>query len=250
MVRLLRAEWFRVRNSCHYPRWAALIWIILVLLPIVASFAYDEITVAKYMGLINEVVVLFIALFIGAFISVCIGMNYQNKTAYYEIMEGNTISTMIISRVIVYVTFMTCGLCTLFGIAVGILSMVNGIGEINKLPLRFILFVIIIIHICIVSSLIAISIRSLAALVFILLRFEVLEGICTMILPVILIGELNFKETAVQNISNWFILSQLDQVLIGTVDVTFVMIVIASLFVEGIFLYIVAFSSMKKREFR
>ncbi len=248
MVRLLRAEWFRVRNSCHYPRWAALIWFSLVLLPIVASFAFDEITVANYMGLI-KVVVLFIALFLGAFISVCIGMNYQNKTAYYEIMEGNTISTMIISRVIVYVTFMTCGLCTLFGAAVGILSIVNGIGEINKLPLRFILFVVIIIHICIVSSLIAISIRSLAALVFIVLRFELLEGICTMILPAILIDELNFKESAVQNLSNWFILSQFEQVLIGTVDITFVMIVIASLFIEGIFLYIVAILSMKKREF-
>lgn len=249
MNNIMKAEWIRLRKSNHFPFYSLVIWLCLAVFPLVTLLGGDSFNVSSYLVSVYDVVGIFIPFFIGAFISICIAFNYINKTAYYEIMSGKSINSILISRIIVYTVYMMAGLFAFMGVIMVIIGVTGGNGDMEKMPVRILLFAVVIMHICIASVLLSMAGHSLLAPIFIFLRFEVFEGILTMLVPQIMTDVMDCDEKTIASFSNYFVVSQIGSVFNSKIDADLVLAVVLSLVVETLLWYIVATISFKKKKF-
>lgn len=249
MTDIIKAEWLRLRKSNHFPFYSLIIWIAIAVFPLATLLGGDNINISSYLVSVYDVDSIFIPFFIGAFISVCITLNYLNKTAYYEIMSGKSSNAIFISRIIVYTTYMTVGLFVFMGVVMAAIGVSNGIGEMDNIPVRLLLFAVVIIHICIASVLISMAGHSLLSPILILLRFEVFEGIITMIIPRFITDIFNYSQDKITNFCNYFVSSQIRSIFSADINSDLVIAVIISLVFETVLWYIVAAVSFKRKNF-
>lgn len=248
MNNIMKAEWLRLRKSNHFPFYSLVIWLCLAVFPLVTLLGGDSLNVSTYLVSVYDVVAIFIPFFIGAFISICIAFNYINRTAYYEIMSGKSTNAILISRIIVYTVYMAVGLFAFMGVIIAIIGATGGKGDMDKMPVRILLFAVVITHICITSVLLSMAGHSLLAPIFIFLRFEVFEGIFTMLVPQIMTEVMDCNENTIATYSNYFVVSQIGSVFKSKIDADLVLAVVLSLVFETVLWYIAATISFRKSE--
>ena len=235
MNRLMKAEWYRIRHSSHLFIWMIFICIVIAIIPIVSDIEFYEKSLSENFKLYSGAGYIFIPLFIGVMISISIGINYYNKTAYYEIMGGQSISGIIFSKVVVNSSVMTIGIIITCSIYFSIIYIMNGVGEYENILLRLILFVLIIIHVCIVSGLLSMCLRHIIGAFLIVFRFSILEAIFA-------------QNSSMDKILNWFLSGQYQRILVGEITTKLIIAIILSTFLETIILYFISYYTMKKRK--
>ena len=244
MSRLIKAEWYRIRHSSNLFMWMIFICVIVAIIPMVSDLACFQKTLSENIQAYKEVGGLFVHLFIGIMISVSIGINYYNKTAYYEIMDGHSIKNIILSKVIVNASVMTVGIIITCSIYFTIIYMMNGIGEYDNILLRLVLLALIIMHICVASILLAMCIHHIAGALLIVLRFNVFEVIFALAFSQFLGQEGN----NVDRYLDWLISSQFQKVVSAKIDNNLIIYIILSVIVESVILYFISYYSFKVRK--
>lgn len=249
MNRLVKAEWYRISHSSNLIKWIIFICIILFIMPAMTDIRFYEKDVSQNLFILSDVTTIFGTIFTVVLISICIGISYQNKMAYYEIMEGHSIANIIFSKLLLYISIMVSGVAVPYGIFLAVMAWKNGVGESDKILLRIALLLIIYIHICAVSVLITTSVRYMVAAVLVFLRFDVLESILIMI-PLAISEFTELKSIHAGRISEWFVMPQYQEVLKGRIDTYIIAAVILSFLLECAFWFAVSYAGMKKKKYR
>ena len=246
MNRLMKAEWYRVRHSSGLKRWMIIICLF--------SIAFTFLTLTDS-NVINQNLTenlywsgesyFFIMYCLAVISAVIVGTGYSNKIAYYEVMAGNKISGMLLSKVLVDAVFVTVASSLSLDIFWAIIGIHNGIGLIKQLPLRFILLAVIFFHICSTGVLIATTVQHTIGAVASYLRFSVFE----MLVPfsIELFG--NFSTETGTKISDWFIMLQLSKILNYECRITdhLIFATIFGTLIEAAIWYAISYMRMKKK---
>lgn len=248
MNRLIKAEWYRIKHSSGLLKWIIFICIILLVMPAITDIHFYEKTLSENLVILNDVTIIFGTAFTAILISICIGISYQNKMAYYEVMEGHNISSILFSKLIVYISIMTVGVAVPYGIFLLLMGWKNGMGELDKIPLRILLFFIIYIHICVAAVLITTCFRYILAAGVVFLRFSLVEELG--FIPVAIKELSGMKKVPAERFSDFFTTSQYAKVLGGKVDTQIVVCIILSFVIELGLWYIASYIGMKKKKYR
>ncbi|MCM1180758.1 MAG: hypothetical protein NC347_10910 [Clostridium sp.] len=246
MNRLLKAEWYRVRHSSGLMKWLAIICLIGMGLPLMGDFEFYQQDLTEYLYSSADSITMFLPFFLGTFCAVSMGIAYMNKTAYYEVMAGNKISEILLSKAIVDALFAAAAQFLFFGVCWIIVGINHGKGAIKQLPIRMFLFLVILIHICLAGVLIATAVRHIAAAVLAYLRFAVFDFA---FLFIVQIFEDFIPAAAVPKIVDWFAVMQLSKVLNHEWEITghLVLAVIMSMLLEAGIWYVISYVGMRKK---
>lgn len=251
MNRLIKSELYRIRHSNGIFRWIIAVCLLTVIIPMLSDLNFYKKTMMENWKLFSGAGIIFIPVLISIIICLSIGVSYQNKTSYYEIIEGHSEISIILSKLIVYVSLFTFGVMAVIGLYLGSMGAINGIGKvIDKFPLRIVLFIIIIIHVTVVSVLMSLLVRNIAAPVLGFLRFEFFEGILTAILPSILTTLMNANTDTVKKFTYFFVMGQLKNIASGKINMYFVFAIIISFVLECVLWFIPVYISMKKKKYK
>ena len=109
----------------------------------------------------------------------------MKKTAYYEVMAGNKISDIIGSKVLVD----GIGIGTVcFVLATGLEAIVvikNGTGGVTALPVRALLFLVICLHVTLMTVLVGMAVKHFAAAAVLFLRLQFMDMMSAFIVPLL-----------------------------------------------------------------
>lgn len=244
MNRLIKAEWYRVRHSNNIIKWLILISVVLAVMPL-SDLRLK--TSSDYMMQITTGIEIFITFFLIIFSSVILGFIYLNKTGLYEVMAGNNINHIIMSKVTVDVTFISIVVSLSYGVLYIIMGLIRGWGNMDKTAIRFLLFFVILYHISLCGILIMMSFRQMAGAVFAFLKFELLDTGIMFLLEVVFKDEIS--NSFYEKLMNWFITNQITGVIARKITISFVTEIILSLVVEFVFWYAIAYYGMKKKKY-
>lgn len=249
MNRLIKAEWYRVRHSSKLMRWLLFVCMWGLVFPLMEDFEVYKYNLTEHLFISQGTAGVFLMCFLATFSTVLVGMSYMNKTAYYEVMAGNKISKILLSKVVVNASLVTVVQSLFFGVCWALIAINNGKGQITQLPLRLFLFVIMIFHACIVGVLIATSIRSIAASVLTYLRFAAFEMI---ILMVIRIFQDSIPVKTAEKIVDWFSMMKITKILSYEYEITnhLIFTVIAGMLLEAAVWYVISYVGMKKKLYK
>lgn len=244
MNRLMKAESYRLLNSGHLMAISIVVNLCIVgmqfcLVPEILDHNFSE-----ALPMLNEGF-LFVVLLLGLLLTFVSAMGYQNKTAYYEIMSGHKISHMIGSKVIVDTIMITGMLIVFFGIAFSVIALKNGIGDMEDIPLRMFLAVIVLLHVAMITVLSSTMLRSLASVAFAYIRIGMLESLLYG-----LATELLTDVETLQKVSKWLFFGQFQTILSGTINKDIILPIILSAIIECGVLYSIAYITMKKKLYR
>lgn len=244
MNRLMKAEWYRVKNSNNIVKWLILISAVLVVMPL-ADLKLK--TASEYMIKITEDVVIFIPFFLIIFSSVILGFMYLNKTALYEVMAGNKINHIIMSKVTVDATFISVVVCVSYIVVYVIMGVIQGWGNMDKIGIRFLLFFVILYHVSSCGILIMMSFRQMSGAVVAFLKVNLLDTGIMVWIEIIFKDEIS--KSVYEKFMNWFITNQITWVLSRKITCYLAAEIILSLVVEFVFWYAIAYYGMKKKKY-
>lgn len=249
MNRLMKAEWYRIRHSSKLMRWLLFVCMWGFVFPLMEDFEVYKYNLTEHLFIAQGTMGVILMCYLATFSTVLVGMSYMNKTAYYEVMAGNKISKILLSKVVVNASLVTVVQSLFFGVCWTLIAINNGKGEIKQLPLRIFLFVIIIFHACIVGVLIATSIRSIAAAVLTYLRFAAFEMI---ILMVIQIFRDSIPVKTAERIVDWFSMMKITKILSYEYEITnhLIFTVVAGMLLEATVWYVISYVGMKKKLYK
>lgn len=248
MGRLIKAEWYRLRHSSGLFKLVIIIGIFSVAFIYLTDLDLDS-DVSKYslVEYLNEYAEMyfFIIYWLAVISAVIISTSYTNKLAYYEVMAGNKISAILLSKVLVSAVFLTVVYSVFLDLYWAVIGMRNGVGEITQLSLRFILLAVVFFHVCSTGIFMATAIQHTTGAVFSYLRFSVFDML--LIFCIELFG--NFSEEINTKISDWFAMFELSTVLNCEAKITN-HLVFASIFgmlIEAVIWYVISYVRMKKK---
>lgn len=228
MSDLIKAEVYRLRRSSGF-------YVVgLCLLGIITSFfncsssgiTRQNVIAAAPMGMV----------FVQMVIGIAIGRHYQNRTAYYEIMDGASSSQRILSRICVYVPLMT----VLYFIPISVILMFcDGGAELVKF---LSLFLIIFLRLLFFTICICIIFKTVEGAVLPYVRFMT-EMLILMLLTD---EEFGLSLDKVFSIMDWLPSFQCSSLSGGIDDTLIVKIIVGSL-VEAVVMYALAYISNRKK---
>jgi len=246
MNRLVKAEIFRFKKSLPF-------WILLSLaLAVIPLFSCLDILGEKLNVQLESIsMTVFISVMvIPAIIAYISGRIYgKGRIGYYEIMAGNPIRNIILSKVFVEgsIFSVTCMLSlSLYYIIIGI---VNGLGTIDMPFARLGLFFVVVMRICICSVLIMMAVRSssfgagIAYLRFMLFDSAIVPGI------MYLVNEAGL-EKLYEHLQYSIVLNQLMMSAMAQINKTIVCHIIIGFAAEFILWYLIVYYGMKKKKYR
>lgn len=249
MNRLMKAEWYRVRHSSGLMKWVIIVclfsmaFVMLTTSDLTTSDAGKH-SLAEILYVSGESY-FFIMYFLAVISAVIVGTAYTNKTAYYEVMAGNKISGILLSKVLVDAVFVAVASSLFLDLYWLVIGMHNGIGEITQLPLRFVLLAVVFFHVCSTGVLIATTIQHNTGAVLSFLRFSAFD----MLVPfcIELLG--NFSEEAGTRMADWFVMLELSKLLNCEIRVTNHLIVatVLGMLIEAGLWYSISYVRMKKK---
>lgn len=248
MNRLIKAEWYRIRHSSGLMRWLLIICILGLVFPLTSDLEVYKYNLTENLFLADECMVFFMG-FLSTFCTVLVGISYMNKTAYYEVMAGNKISKILLSKVVVNAVLVTVVQSFILGTYWAIIGINNGTGEITHLPLRIFLFVVMVFHACTVGALIATSVRHITAAILTYLRFEMFEMI---VLFVIQIFRDSIPAATGEKMIEWFPMIKMTKILSYEYEITnhLIFTVIVGMLVEAAVWYVISYVGMKKKWYK
>lgn len=244
MRNLMKAEWLRIVHSGAI-KWMVLILLLFPAMSMLVDLQWYEHTLAENLAVITDAISMLLMLF--SVIGFSIGMSYQNRTAYHEIMNGHNRHKIIISKAVLYTIIMTGGITVLYGIYFGIVSAMNGTGDIDNIPLRIVLFILVMIHVCVISVLLSIAAKKASGIV-VIARLMVFESVFN-VAYALYVFSLNNNETN-KNITNLFIIGQITEIFTGKIDTNLILAVVLTLIIEVAIWYICAYHSLKRKSFK
>ncbi len=251
MTRLIRAEWYRLSHSSIFlPLIVFVSLLSLGMAPLnhggSAEFfdaSFDEalysLTASLQLGL---------AMMITTLTAVACGMAYANRTAYYEIMDGNSVSSILMARLFVYVPMTIVSfLLPFFGLCAYIYVQ-NGTVEFADLPQFVIITTCIFLRMvtfCILSTMLF---KSLLGAAMPYLRYMTIEMLG---FEMALASCFDDKEMlkSIQGIYECLPMGQLMALGEQTIPDTLVIKAVVGLVVEFAIIYILAYISGKKKLF-
>lgn len=227
MKKLIRAEFYRLIHSSH-----CLIYVIgLSLLGVLFPFMQNGFIINRQVfasGIPTGIMFALIS------VGISIGRHYKSRTACYEIMDGASAHSIIISRIVVYTSL----IFVFYYIPLSVLLMIFDNGD----NLYFILLVLIII------------LRLLFFTVFVSLIFKTAEGAALPfarflieMLPAMLYstGELDLSDA--ESFLEWYPLFQCLSLGIKTVENTFILKIIIGFVIESAVMYVFAYISYSRK---
>lgn len=252
MINLIKAEWHRIIHTgiLKYFIFVCLIFPIIIM---ITDINWYKMTASENMILFVQNAVMMIPIFLSVAVSVPISLAYQNKTAYYEIMCGTKTHKILLSKAVLYTSIFVIGITLTLGTYFGILGIINGVGDMSNIPLRFLLFIILIIRICMTSVFICMLLKHIISLAVTILRFMILDNLMLIILTPIS----SYSDSAVdvsvigsESISDWFITGQMTKIFSANIDSRLILMVIITSIFEIALWYILTYVSYKKKIFK
>lgn len=245
MNRLIKAEWYRIRKSSKFIFYIIFICASFILMSVLSDLGISRITVSKSMQEYAAASIVFMPPFISILASIIIGMAYNNKTALYEVMCGNKIRNIILSKVIVTSNVITVTLTLFFCTYYVVIGFINGIGDLKQIPLRIFLFIVVIFHFCVIGILIMTFTRHLVGVALVWIRMAVIEGILIGLIKWVSNNTDNPEKLV--NVTDWFINYQLIDIFTTKISLQLSFAVIISLVIEFVFWFGLSYISMKKK---
>lgn len=245
MNRLVRAEVYRVLHSNHFVIWLIAVCLIFVVMMCSTS---DSIFSMNLGDVINDFgdCCSFMMLLISVFVAVVVGLGYMRKVAYYEVMAGNKISHILLSKMIAdAIPIAVCGFVGAIIIPI-VLSIKNGIGTATHVLERFSLLFVVLLHICVCSVWMVTAIRHIAASVIVYLRFSMIEIVLMLILT-LLADEMSVVPDWMKSVQHYMVMIQLNDIFQAELTAKLVFAIFVSFLVEATFWYIVSYVGMKKK---
>lgn len=244
MVRLMKAEWYRLKHSCELMKWFLFVGIVSVV------FVHCQIADAGKDSLaqcfsVSAESYLFILCCLAVLSAVMIGTSYTSKIAYYEVMAGNKIWAILLSKVFVSAAFVAVVSSLILDIYWFVIGMRNGIGEVMQLPLRFTLLAVIFFHVCSTSVLITTTVQNIAGFVLAYLRIALLDMFT--LFCILQFG--NFSEEVSAKVRDCFIVGQISTVLNCEVELTnhLIAATVMGMLIEAVIWYVISYIRMKKK---
>lgn len=250
MTRLIRAEWYRLSHSSIFLPLIVIVSLLsLGMAPLnhggFAEFfeaSFDEALYSLGAGLQVG-----LAMMISTLTAVACGMAYANRTAYYEIMDGNSVSSILMSRLFVYVPLTAVSfLLPFFGLCAYIIVQ-NGTVEYNALPQFFIITTCVFLRMitfCILSTMLF---KSLLGAAMPYLRYMTIEMLgFEMLMAVEQDPE---KNKAILNVYECLPMGQIMALFEPSLPDTLVIKAVLGLVIEFSIIYILAYISGKKKLF-
>lgn len=250
MTRLIKAEWYRLIHTGIF-KYYILLCFIFPITTMMTDLNWYKMTLSENMMLFTQNTNMILPMFLSMAISISIGLAYQNKTIYYEVMDGKKTHKIILSKIILYTTIFVVGVSFTYAIYFGVTGIKNGIGEFSDIPLRLILTEIIIIRICAVTVLISMLVKHPVGLAAAILRFMFLDNL----LFIIVMGS-NLDSTSELSVINsksgldWIVSGQLTRIFSANIDSKLILAIFATLVFEIAFWYILTHISYKRKMFR
>ena len=229
MSNLIKAEFFRIKNSSHQLTAIIGLCIFGVLLLFMNDTASD---LTRQSFVSSAPMGMAIALMA---IGVAVGRHYQNRTAFYEIMDGVSAHRIILSRICVYTPLM---LCFYFIPVSVILIMLDVISD----PFRFLsMLLIIFLRLLIFTVCVCLSFKTGEGAIFPYVRFM------AEMMPMMLIAgeEMSISNDKLFSVLNWLPIFQCYS-LGGEIDNTLIMKIIVGFLVETAVMYALAYTSHRK----
>ncbi len=244
MAKLIKAEWYRLRHSGN--------WLVYIIIMAVFSFSTVFLMDPKIhtrtldMALYTFSESLTMSLtYIATVVIAALAMIFNNRTGYYEVMDGNRISSIILSKVVVHGVLITALITIPAAVLFTYIGCANGVGDLPDAPVRLVLLFVIFLHVILSSILSTLTIKSLISAAIPYVRYMTFEYLgltmLTLIYP---------ENTLIAEISEWFPMMQCIYVSYNELDTGFIVKVVASFVIETILMYIAAHVAYKKKNFR
>ncbi len=245
MNRLLKAEWYRVRKSYGILKW------IFVLLGLIAFVSWYEVS-QDYEGyggltlLLSHIVttgnsIYMVALLLGG----CYVASYENKLLHYDIMAGNKVSHVILSKCLTVAPLLVLFETLLAAGMTGCVGMALGMEDVEVWWSRLALFGCINLRVLMTTVLIMTVFKGVLGMGVIFLRFLLLDGMAMMFLA-LLATEGNPLLAAIYKTMVGPQYVMLAEKELGRMDVTFI---VGAMAVEIGAWYVVSYISHRRRWF-
>lgn len=245
MTKLMKAEWYRFVHSGKYFVATILVCLLCLFLMFLERSDCYKLTLSENLMLFSGSGAVIIPFLLCTVIASAIGASYSNRTAYYEVMDGNSIHKIILSKVFVY-TLAICGMYLApLMIYFGVTAAVNGVGDKENPAFMCLMLAVIIVHIATASALAAVTIKSLMSALIGYVRYAILEGMGMMLLPELL---KDHRET-LYKIFDWLISGQQMLFSGNKLDNHAVVAIIGSFVIEFALLYGLAYLGYRKKNF-
>lgn len=230
MNNLIKAEFFRLRHSNRL-----LFNIIgLCIIGIGTSFLNDFLDINRQNFAAGGAPMGMVFSLMG--IGFAIGLHYQNRTAFYEVMDGVSAHKTILSRMCVYIPIMICS----YFIPVSAVLMIKDGG--SDIALFLLMLLIIFLRLTIFTICGCLIFKSGEGGILPFARF------IAEMLPVMLMSqeELDISSEKILSVLNWLPIFQVYS-LAGEIDGTLIMKVIVGFVVEVAVMYALAHTSHRKK---
>ena len=242
MNKLIKAERYRLLHSGNFFKFLVFLCVLVAFTPFFADHTCYQKTLFENIDTMGMALSMFLPMLVCMVISVIIGNSYSNRTAYYEIMDENSIFNMVLSKVIVYSTtvVLTFGVpMSLYFVYIGA---VNGIGEIHNIALFAILFAVITLHYVMSCVLTTMCVKNvIAAAIIPYIRYVILGGLGVSIFS---------GNDKADKILSWFASRQIAN--LGQLEYSwyFIFAVLASYILEFGLLYFVVHRVYRNKNFK
>lgn len=182
MSKLIKAEWYRFTHSGIMFKVLVFLSFFSLLMHYVSDPKFMERTLCANMITYTSVLGVTLCMFLGTVIAATLGVFYNNRTGFYEIMDGSSPSEIILSKLIVYVPSSVVAIFVPMGILSAVVYIKNGAGEGLNLPIYYSMVLVKVVHIIsivvfatlIFKSLLGAAIPYIRFLIFEVMGFEML----------------------------------------------------------------------------
>ncbi len=247
MTKLIRAEWYRF---CH----SGMFLVILLAGSLLGVFmsCMNDADIAAFLKLPFDMALTGLSLgmqsglciIVASIVAAACGIPFSNRTAYYEVMDGASISSIILSKLVVYVGAAGVSFLLPFWLLCAWLIVHNGMGEFHALPEFAVMVTVVFLHVITFCVFITQIMKSLAGAIFPYIRFMIIEMLG---LEMIMMQE--GSRESLRGIYEWFPLGQINALAAMEYPAALLMKTIVSFVLEFVILYSIAYVTYRKKLF-
>lgn len=258
MNRLVKAEFYKFTHSGIMLS----IWIAVSLFAMVLTFTFSnnpaDFTAEEMILASSRIIPMLIPVFVSLMISTVIGLFYYKRVGDYEIMDGNSPHSIILSKISVYLPAALIIFFTPSVAATVIMGLKNGWGNLDGVAVYCVLTAVAYIHALTATILTSVIVKGIFGIPIPYLRYMMFESVIF-----VLLMESNPDNGLLKKISHWLVGNQffdMSAVLMkGNTDKLvfaygvsssvedFAIKVVVSCVAEIIALYIIACAAHKKK---
>ncbi len=251
MTRLIRAEFYRVTHSGIFLYIIIGVSLLSLLMGTLDSGSMEDfldLTLNDARSSLTVTMQMGICMMLSTVIAACCGIGYQNRTSYYEVMDGNSVSSILMSRLLVYVPLtMVTFLLPLFAM-LNYLVQNNGVGEFHAMPEYFIVVLCIFLRVISFAVLSTMCFKSLLGAAMPYVRYMTMEMLGFELLLTATLTEPE-KLKFCTSLYEWLPMGQLTALSKAELPDDLVMKAIVGMVVEVAVIYLLAYISGKKKAF-